>query len=1028
VANRTVSVALVADVGQYQSAMIRAASTTKGVGTAATTAGTQAQRGFATASQGARLLQAALVGGVALGLKSTVDAAADAEQSIGGAQAVFKGYADTVIASSHEADRALGLSANSYRELATIIGSQMKNAGVPLDQLADKTEGIIGIGADLAAQFGGSTQQAVEALSSAFRGELDPIERYGISLTAAAVGAKAVEMGLSESATGLSQNAKAMATLAIITEQSADAQGAFSREADTAAGRAQRAAAQWENLKVAVGDRLLPVWSALVDVLGTEVIPALGNMLVVGGDVIGFLGEHKEIALALAAALAVQLAGGIGAVTAAFNRMILTPAVLGLNAVLGTVLDLPAAFAAVRTAVAGFIASVAPLAAAGAVVYGIIKLVEHVDTLTSAGEGATAEIGRLRDTVKDAGTGAAGIDAMTASVDDLRDSLAQTQALIDAGGGESDWFTNLLGPGTALADRAVRVNDLTESAVRYRAEIELVEQQQARTEGTASALAAQWGISSAQVLELAERYGVDLSKGAWAADTALRQAHAAATAQGDGAVQASLSSELYAAQLENVAAAADEAKKQTDLFKMSLDILTGATVTMAQVEGALYAAIAEADGALEDMNGSVLDGAGNLNMQSEAGRAAADVLFGVRDQGNQLIATMREQGATTEELWAKDAQLRESFIDTAMQMGISREAAEVLTDQILGIPEERRTTIIAQTSEASGAITGLQAQIDGLRGKTVTVKVVTDRAALATYAAQNGMRTVGGYADGGYTGPGHKYQPAGIVHAGEVVWSQDDVAAHGGPRKVDAMRRFRGYADGGIVIQGDSSDLRGGLQAMTEIMANSLTKVGVAGSGALSGAWGSIWQYVKARVPAARINSTYRAGDPGYHGRGKAIDFGYGSGPGGAGSAGLALISRTLHDGVGRNLAELIYDGIGDDRPDLKNGRASTYSRGTQLAHTNHVHAAVFDQGGPLYPGYTVAYNGTGRTEWVSREMPGGGGRGGGPGPVPMNVVVNARVFIGDREITDIVRVEAGAVMGARDDRRTVGARSWQSG
>lgn len=74
--------------------------------------------------------------------------------------------------------------------------------------------------------------------------------------------------------------------------------------------------------------------------------------------------------------------------------------------------------------------------------------------------------------------------------------------------------------------------------------------------------------------------------------------------------------------------------------------------------------------------------------------------------------------------------------------------------------------------------------------------------------------TIPGFADGGYTGAGGKYQPAGIVHAGEVVWSQDDVAAWGGPQAVDSMRRARsaalgftgdayqlgpGYAGGGIV-------------------------------------------------------------------------------------------------------------------------------------------------------------------------------------------------------------------------------------
>ncbi len=56
------------------------------------------------------------------------------------------------------------------------------------------------------------------------------------------------------------------------------------------------------------------------------------------------------------------------------------------------------------------------------------------------------------------------------------------------------------------------------------------------------------------------------------------------------------------------------------------------------------------------------------------------------------------------------------------------------------------------------------------------------------------------YSDGGYTGAGDKRKPAGIVHKGEVVWSQEDVARNGGVAVVDAMRRGRrGYDDGGLV-------------------------------------------------------------------------------------------------------------------------------------------------------------------------------------------------------------------------------------
>lgn len=44
------------------------------------------------------------------------------------------------------------------------------------------------------------------------------------------------------------------------------------------------------------------------------------------------------------------------------------------------------------------------------------------------------------------------------------------------------------------------------------------------------------------------------------------------------------------------------------------------------------------------------------------------------------------------------------------------------------------------------------------------------------------------FAGGGYTGPGGKYDPAGIVHKGEIVWSQSDISRFGGVAAVEALR------------------------------------------------------------------------------------------------------------------------------------------------------------------------------------------------------------------------------------------------
>lgn len=66
---------------------------------------------------------------------------------------------------------------------------------------------------------------------------------------------------------------------------------------------------------------------------------------------------------------------------------------------------------------------------------------------------------------------------------------------------------------------------------------------------------------------------------------------------------------------------------------------------------------------------------------------------------------------------------------------------------------------------------------------------------------KKGIGSLFGFEGGGYTGPGGRYQPAGIVHRGEGVLSQPEIRAIGGEAGFNALRRAirSGYADGGFV-------------------------------------------------------------------------------------------------------------------------------------------------------------------------------------------------------------------------------------
>lgn len=88
-------------------------------------------------------------------------------------------------------------------------------------------------------------------------------------------------------------------------------------------------------------------------------------------------------------------------------------------------------------------------------------------------------------------------------------------------------------------------------------------------------------------------------------------------------------------------------------------------------------------------------------------------------------------------------------------------------------------------------------------------------AQIASLLSQASFDPGEGYAEGGWTGPGSKWQPAGIVHAEEFVARREVVRQPGArsfledfnERGMDALYTWRGYADGGFVTP--DADLAG---------------------------------------------------------------------------------------------------------------------------------------------------------------------------------------------------------------------------
>ena len=242
-------------------------------------------------------------GALAVGAKKSIDAASALQQSIGGVEAVFGKSAGQVLKWGENAAKTVGLSNNEFNTFATQVGASLRNAGVPMEVLGDKTNDLITRAADLSSMFGGTTTDAVEAMGAALRGEYDPLEKYGTSLTEAAVNAKLAADGNDKLEGSALAQAKVQARLALLMDSTALAAGNYKKETGTAAQEQQEATARYEDAKAALGKGLLPAYTTLMEVLG---------------QVATWMSQHVGLVSALVGSLA-GLAGAVLAINAAFK-------------------------------------------------------------------------------------------------------------------------------------------------------------------------------------------------------------------------------------------------------------------------------------------------------------------------------------------------------------------------------------------------------------------------------------------------------------------------------------------------------------------------------------------------------------------------------------------------------------------------------------------------------------------------------------------------------------------------------------
>ncbi|MDQ6795294.1 MAG: hypothetical protein M3067_10855, partial [Chloroflexota bacterium] len=239
----------------------------------------------------------------------------------------------------------------------------------------------------------------------------------------------------------------------------------------------------------------------------------------------------------------------------------------------------------------------------------------------------------------------------------------------------------------------------------------------------------------------------------------------------------------------------------------SISALANLTLGARGAERAFAAAVDEAQKAL-DKNGKTLD------VNTEAGRANAAAIDKIAASALKNVEeTFKNRGATeslTEAVAKAEQQVdagRAAFVKQATQMGMSKDAANALADQlgltrdnvdrlsqtIEGVPRTINSKIVVETAPANAAVDGARRKLDAMQDYTVTARIMVtanfDAAAVAAMQLGSQRKTVAmtaaGFASGGYTGDGGLNDVAGVVHSREFVITAEATSRLG-----------RGYLEG----------------------------------------------------------------------------------------------------------------------------------------------------------------------------------------------------------------------------------------
>lgn len=218
---------------------------------------------------------AAGAGAAVVGMKAAVSEASNLGESINAVQVTFGKASKDILNLSDAAAKSVGLSKSQFNSLAVQFSSFATTVAGRGGDVSKTMGDLTGRAADFASVMNLDVAEAARVFQSGLAGETEPLKRFGIDLSAAAVESYAFANGIAKAGSKLTETQKVQARYGLLMQQTAKTQGDFTNTSDSLANRQRILSAQFDNLKAVLGERLLPVAEKFIAFLQDKALPAI---------------------------------------------------------------------------------------------------------------------------------------------------------------------------------------------------------------------------------------------------------------------------------------------------------------------------------------------------------------------------------------------------------------------------------------------------------------------------------------------------------------------------------------------------------------------------------------------------------------------------------------------------------------------------------------------------------------------------------------------------------------------------------